>query len=469
MAKIFVSFTIVSTSDFFLVAREDANPLAEVYRSSVLTPPHAQRNITISNLNPVMHRIELWTTVDGINLNQLRGRCDIDASQYTQVAFDNLYFVVGRGLPLDPAAGTNQYDNPDLAGKQNTVFQPGFGPLIENIHIARNTVGGVDQGGFHYINGQTFPDEAEYTIMIANLSTQQVTTGGNGSFPDGLKQVAADTLFDSTFYNKLIEINPPNNDPVWITFNDFNVIPDNTKFTINTSLFNPNLGYRYTVLQLPSGCVCNINGKPRNTIYIGRDETVSFMKVGVTLYTLNEWVAPRMVGTRVYKESVWPINGLPFIGMWVWISEYLRLFHWYVNELPWWELATGYTDDQNPDMFARLKWIIGVNKFWIPDLSNYIKRNTRPGRLSGAYEDQSVQALNVITTAWTGTGLGRNSLVANAGVGFLATHGDGGSVSSNGSSGVNRPAARTDYWPVDVSGSTETKPRNVAVDEYVLY
>jgi hypothetical protein len=64
MAKIFVSFTIVATGNFFLVARENSNPTAEVFRSPLLVPPHGQRNITIDGINPVMHRVELWSTVD---------------------------------------------------------------------------------------------------------------------------------------------------------------------------------------------------------------------------------------------------------------------------------------------------------------------------------------------------------------------------------------------------------------------
>lgn len=468
MAKIFVSFTIVSTANFFLVARETDNPLAEVYRSGVLTPPHTQRNITIPDLNPVMHRVELWTTVDGVNLNQLRGRCDIDASQYTQVAFSSIYFIVDRGFPLDPVSGQGQYDNPALAGKDYTVFMPGFGPLIEGIHIDRNRdVNNVDLGGFHFTNGQVFLPDAEYTIMIANLTTQQITAGNNSGYPNTIIPVIGNIDLAQPHYTNLLEVVSQNNNNITITIPDINLIPENTKFGINTHNFNTDHGYRYTILQLPVGAYTLIEGVQRNAVYISRGENVSFMKQGAYLRIINDWTGPKMVGKRVFCDGTQPVNGLPMLGGWYLISQYPRLFYWYVNNLNPGELGTGYTDDQNPDVFTRLRWIIGVNKFWVPDHTNGFYRNFGTGRAINTFEDQSLQPANVKTTAWTGSGKGYNGLTVDS-IGFLATQGDGGSVSSDSASGVNRLTARTAEWPLITAG-TETRPKNIAQAVYVLY
>lgn len=467
MAKIFVSFTIVSTSNFFLVARETGSPLAEVYRSGLLTPPHTQRNITIDNLNPVMHRVELWTTVDGVNLDQLRGRCDIDASQYTQVAFSNLYFIVGRGLPLDPAANTNQYDNPDLAGKDYTVFMPGFGPLIEGIHIERNTdINNVDLGGFHFINGMEFLDGAEYTIMIANLTTQQITAGNNSGYPNSIISVIGNIDLAQPHYTNLLEVISQNNNNITVTIPDINLIPENTKFGINTHNFNYDHGYRYTILQLPSGAFTLINGVQRNTVYVARGENVSFMKQGAYLRIINDWVGPKTVGTRVLYDGGWPLNGLPLLGGWYFKSQYIRLFEWYVNQLPPAELGSGYTDDQNPDMLTRLRWIIGNQKFWVPDHGNNFYRNFSNTRGVNTFEDHALQPANIRTVGFTGISVGKNGLTADPG--FLLTHGDGGLVASDMASGTNRNSSRTDTWSL-ITGSSETRPKNVAQAIYVLY
>jgi hypothetical protein len=469
MAKIFVSFTIVSTSNFFLIAREKDAPLAEVYRSAVLTPPHTQRNITIDGLNPVMHSVELWTTVDNVNPNQLRGRCDIDASQYTQVAFDDIYFIVDRGLPLDPVSGQGQYDNPALAGKQYKVFMPGFGPLIEGIHIERNVdVNNVDLGGFHFINGQVFLPEAEYTIMIANLTTQQVPAGGNNSgYPNAIISVIGNIDLAQAHYANLLEVISQNNNNITVTIQNIAVIPENTKFGINTHNFNYDHGYRYTILQLPVGTYTLINGRQENTVYIARGENVSFMKQGSYLRIINDWQGPQVVGTRILRDGDWPMNGLPLLGGWYYKSQYIRLFEWYVNRLSPSDLGYGYTDDQNPDQFTRLRWIIGNQKFWVPDHGNNFYRNFSNTRGVNTFEDHALQPANIETIAYTGQGLGKNSL-SNDGVGFLATHGDGGLVASDHAWGTNRNTARTGTWSL-ITSSSETRPKNVAQGIYVLY
>lgn len=468
MAKIFVSFTIVSTSNFFLVARESGTPLAEVYRSALLTPPHSQRNITIDPVNPVMHRVELWTTLDGVNLDQLRGRCDIDASQYTQVAFSSKYFIVDRGFPLDPVAGTNQYDDASLAGLDYTVFMPGFGPLIEGVHIERNTdpVTHADLGGFHFINGQDFISGAEYTIMIANLTTQRITSGNSGGYPNDIINVIGDINLATPHYNNLLEVVSQNNNNITVTIPDINVIPENTKFGINANNYNDNHGYRYTILQLTGGAYTLVDGIQRTEVYVARGENVSFMKQGNYLRIINDWTGPLKVGNRVLADNR-RINALPLLGGWYPIAQYPRLFYWYVNTLPPGELGSGFTDDQNPDSITRLKWIIGNLKFWVPDHGNLFYRNWG-ARAINTFQDQSLQPANVGTHAWTGNGIGRTG-VGTGGVGFLATMGDGGAISWDSASGTNRNTARTDVWELITDGSGETRPKNVCQAIYVYY
>jgi hypothetical protein len=58
------------------------------------------------------------------------------------------------------------------------------------------------------------------------------------------------------------------------------------------------------------------------------------------------------------------------------------LFNWYVNLLPVDELVTG-TDDVTPSTANKTKWIIGTNKFWIPDLRNHHMRVTDGTRKTG--------------------------------------------------------------------------------------
>src|SRR5690348_16830449 len=125
MAKIFIAFNVVSTSDVILVVRESDAPLAEVFRQ-FYAAPHTQTNLTVDNLNPVMHVVQIWTTTDGTTLLQLKGQCDIDASISNTFAFDFIQFIVGRGLGspnFDPSPDQPQYVNANLDGKTYVVFK----------------------------------------------------------------------------------------------------------------------------------------------------------------------------------------------------------------------------------------------------------------------------------------------------------------------------------------------------------
>ena len=380
MAKIFVSFTIVSTGNFFLVARENDNPTAEVYRSGLLVPPHANRNLTIDNINPVMHRVELWSTVDNVNLNQLRGRGDIDASQYTQFAFDSFDFVVDRGFtgppnydPVSTPGSNTEYVNPDLAGKTYLVFKPGFGPLLWDAHIEKRTdVNGVDQGGFRYINGQEFATGEEFTVMVSNLTTVQSPAGASGNgFPSGVELVQSNVDFTDTYYRKVMEVEASTN--LTINIPDIDLIPENMVFSINTHS-STNANFHNVTLQLPSGKYCMVAGVQRNAVYICRSETVTFIKKGAYLRIVNWDGDYRRVGQRIYSDKVPQPNSLPLLGGWYSKTDYARLWNWYLSQLLPGEYITGYADDSDPAPYWQ-RWIFGTNKFWVPDHGGFFYRH----------------------------------------------------------------------------------------------
>jgi hypothetical protein len=87
-------------------------------------------------------------------------------------------------------------------------------------------------------------------------------------------------------------------------------------------------------------------------------------------------------------------------------------------------------------------------------------------RLSNSYQADAVGPGTVKTEAFTGVGVGHNGL-SNDGIGFLATQGDGGYVTTDFASGTNRNTARTDSWDI-ISPAGETRVKNVAVNVYVI-
>lgn len=366
MAKIYISFNITSTSDFLMVVRENSNLLAEVYRSDLLEPPHSQRNITVDNLNPVMHTVQFWTTIDGTTLGELRGQCEIDASISNTTSFDFIQFIVdrGQGAPAyDPASGQGQYVNTDLDGKDYVVFKPGFGALIWGLHI--DTITG---GGFEYIDGQEFSNAEEYTIMINNLVTTSDASSGRG-YPDGVVEFTGDITFGSTHYNKLLEANCAGALPV-IDIPSIDAIPENTVFGINTH----NGSQRYVTLQLDSGKYCLVFGQQRNAVYIGKGEEVTFIKKGAYLRIVNWDGDYRRIGERVFTDSTPPVNSIEEGAGWLLKTDYPRLFNWYIDELNPAETVSG-TDDVQPSVQDRGKWNIGATKFWVPDRRGKFNRN----------------------------------------------------------------------------------------------
>lgn len=386
--KIFVSFTIVSTSNFFLVAREKDSP-AEVYRSAVLTPPHIQRNVTISPVRPVMHSVELWTTVDGVNLDVLRARCDVDASIDTKVSFTPIQFIVGAGRSAphyDPVADQPVWNNPDitLTNEGNTynflVFKSGYGSVDIGAHLSLLP----DGHGFEWIDGTYFSADEEYTVMINELVTVPVSGGESGlSYPEDVVILPGNTVFDNTMYNKLLYADSVT--AFNLNIADISVIPEGTKFGINTH----NSTLTACTIQLPGGSVCYIRGFGRNSIYIGKSEIVQFIKKGLNLFLLSGGEGMCNVGQRITCDGIPPVNSLPEWGGWYLKADYPRLFYWYVNELPVGELGVG-TQDVTPNAANATKWIIGSTKFWIPDTRGRHLKGASSSRLANSNEEAKV-------------------------------------------------------------------------------
>lgn len=466
MAKIFVSFNIVNPSNCFLVAREKDDPLAEVYRSDVLTTPHTQRNITIDNLNPVMHIVQLWTTADNVNLNALIGSCDIDASLSSEVAFEFIQFVVGRGNgapEYDPAANQDQYVNPDLDGKTYLVYKEGFGVLKWGIDI--QTITG---GGFEFINGNEFASDEGYTVQYSNVSSTNTASSGR-PYPEDIVEITGNVTFGSSHYNKLLEVNAAGaGSIVTITISNLDTLPNGTIFGINTH----NGNQRYVTLQLNVGKYCLINNsvdgpQQRNSIYIGRGEEVTFIKKGSYLRLVNWDGDYRRIGQRIFCDGFQPVNTLPETGGWYTKTDYPRLFNWYIAELPGSELGTG-TDDVTPDTDNITKWIVGTNKFWVPDTSGRFFRATSADnsidlggpRLAGNNQADENKAHNHVSAPYDKAGV-KASDIDNQ---FTTASTDSGGASSE----YRIAGMDNDKWTAAtiVSQGTESRPKNVATNVY---
>lgn len=470
-----VAFTISPApgvlNKLIAVIYDTNNAAAEIDRSDPVDPPHSSpHDFLFANLPSGTYIVKIHESTDGVTLGNLRHDFWVDATINSLLAYEVKTFQVGlgRGTPyFDPADQDVDYINTDLNGLTYTVFKPGYGPLDWDANITPYA-----GGGFSFTDGQKFSQDEIYTILISNLIAQPANQSGGGGYPDGVVQVTGDIFFSSTHYKKLLEVSAFVN--LTISIGDLSTIPDNTVFGINTQTIldtDPDSDFRYAILDLPFGKYAMIHGLAKNRVFVGRGEEMAFIKKGNYLRLVNGGEGYRRVGEIVYAFGKPPINSLPLTGGWRLKTDFPRIFEDYVNVLDPGELGTG-TDDVVPDAANRTKWIIGLTKFWVPDHGGIFHRPTDPDgnndatRLPGNYQADAVGPADVRTTAWTGGGLGHNSLI-NDSVGFLATHGDGGTVNSDSASGTNRNSARTVQFSI-VSTSGQTRPKNAAVNAYVI-
>ncbi len=274
-----ISFTISSapgiTNDLIAVIYKTTAPAAEVDRIVKDAPHPDPYNFEFTDIASGTYIVKIHESPDGSTLGILRHDFWVDATIQKVLAYDIIDFIVdlGRGAPhYDPVDSATQYENPNLNGKTYVVFKPGFGALVWGTHI--QTITG---GGFEFINGQMFANGEEYTVLVSNLTYNNIQESAAG-YPADVVLLTGNTSFGNSHYNKLLEVNGVGS-VVTITIASIDTIPDGTKFGINTH----NGTQRYVTLQLPVSKFCLINFVQYNAIYIGRGEEVTFIKKGAYL------------------------------------------------------------------------------------------------------------------------------------------------------------------------------------------
>jgi hypothetical protein len=432
---------------------------AEITRLPIPAPHTSPQNLNFTNVVPKTYIVKIHETPGAGVLGTLRHDFWVDASLQKLKAYDVVTFQVGlgRGTPYyDPADQDTDYINPDIDGLTYTVFKPGYGPLDWAADITPRT-----GGGFTFTNGQKFAQDEIYTLLISNLIAQPITQSATG-FPDGVVDITADTAFGSVHYNKMLAVDP-HQEVLNITIN-LSSVPDGTKFCINTHRHN---GVLINVALILSGGACIVNGRAETSVFVGKAEEVTLFKTGSEIKILNWDGDHRRIGEKIYSDGTPPTipNILPFTGFWLEKIRVPRLWYWYVNRLAPDQVFSG-TDDITPTGNNIRKWGIGSAKIWIPNYQAMTFKINNGGFLDNDYQPDSLGPGDIKTTAYTGATVGHNFLV-NDGIGFAATHGDGGEVSTDHAFGTNRNTARTSTWPV-ISPTGENNIRSVWVRSYVI-
>lgn len=442
-------------------------PAAEVARQ-VFNPPHsAPRSVSFPNVPIGTYIVKVHQSTDGIVLGNIEQDFWVNASISNVTAYTIKTFQVGLGRSApyyDPSDGDVDYVNPDLDGLDYIVFKSGYGPLDW-----ANDINPFAGGGFSFINGQVFSQDEVYTILINNL-TQTVAGGSTQSFPIGvIATINTNFTFNSTHYNKILEIVSVNN--LVITMPNLATIPDGTQFAVNTHILvddSYTAPFRYAVLQMAVGESCLIYNNALGTVHIGRGEEVTFIKFGTILRVMNGADGYRDLGRYVYYSSKPPKSSLHLSGGWYDKVIFGRIFNEYINRLDPGEVVIG-VDDSIPSAENRVKWIIGTNKFWVPDHGGLFHRPSDvssvidPIRYPNTYQADDNKAHNHVTAPYN-----RSIARASEAGGNQIPQVDGSNSNANQK---YRVAGMDDTRWGDatiISQGSESRPKNVTVNAYVL-
>src|SRR6187401_1128513 len=220
MSQIGNKIIITASLSGFLIIRwvKASAPLAEVGRNdnpSLLTFPYDDTYL-IEDLQPVVYKVQLWRSDDGIALDQLLTEWAQDASQSTQQTIQTYQYVVDRGWTnITQATGDAVWADPDdldisltderldgFTKDQMIVHEAGFGNHVDADYDL------VLGGGIELLNGATFNSGTSWFITVVSpvTLTEEETTGTSAKYA-GVQEITADIDFytDSTnnLYNKL--------------------------------------------------------------------------------------------------------------------------------------------------------------------------------------------------------------------------------------------------------------------------
>ena len=252
----------------------------ETGRSSALSFPYSDV-YSINDLNPYVHLVELWRSSDGVALDELIKRWEIDASVYNVARFYRYQYQVDRGWNnTNQSTGSEVWADPvdldtvladerlDGATKdQLRVHQAGYGDMLDAEYDLHSG------GGIELLDGNTFNSGTAWFIEREVIQEATVTVSA-ASIYKGVQTITSDTDFytdaSTNLYNKLVIVEGAGN-VVTVTFPDLATIANNTRVTFNTH----GGSHKYLALQFDTGDTVNIYGQAKNLVHIAKGQEIS--------------------------------------------------------------------------------------------------------------------------------------------------------------------------------------------------
>lgn len=353
-------------------------------------------------------------------------------------------YVVDRGQPDDPVAGTDTVNDTFLDGKVYSLELRGVGFLEKGVEWDNDVAG----GGWRLLNGTLFNSFEFYTVHFhPQISPVISTPGAIGKFVDGIQLISSNTTITTGMFRKLI-----------VLTNGYTVTlsgsyPENVihAFTHNGP------SNKQAVLTAPGGQTFSWNGGTTSTLWLGKNERVGLIRSGSTWYVAYDTMGYDKVGLIV-PGRLPGANQLIAQGQTVLRSDYPRLLDYInrlnaaypgvvVNAAQWatnktlWGFGDGSTTIQVPDLR-------GYFPRWL-DLGAGIdvdRNNSGIGSKPGSAQADAVRSHNH----------------SNSGYDRLLTYsGQGTATGFDPATGATEPDLRSSL-PISPYGGSETRPINSA-------
>lgn len=419
---------------------------------------------------------------------------DINKTRYTELGdIRDLILTGGTGAALPVVqsgdtiihivtaseAGGTIVSIPALAGKTFGLRRAG-NPLIPQKNttpLPTDEYQCLSAGGFKVLQpGDILVEGERFELTVYALQGGSISgPSTGGSLITGQVIVTTNfTIIPADHLNKLISIRADNS-IITVTLPDVADVPDNTIVPIETTILN-NWQVKITT---QSGQYIYMRNNNYTSVYMGKSESLWLYRADDGWYDINQFSKnyegigipqPRYkIGLNELLCDGSVLSRAAHPRLWEEVQTYGSSL---VSEATWTTPSAivegrtvaypfrGCFSSGNGSTDFRLPNLMGMSLRGVLSTSG-----SDPGRLynkPGGFQGQSIGNAEVKTTAWTGNALGKNSLVSDS-VGFLATHGDGGSISSDSASGVNRSGARTLKFSLDLPSNSETRMDNVGV------
>lgn len=198
--KYYVYASTEVTEDLVVKIYEAQAPEAVVYTQTLSAPHTAGHLVTVNGLDKVVHIVRLYGATSNFKYQDY----NVEPTSETATVFDPIFFKIGDGGTLTPAADSQTYTNPvleDLLHTDYEVYRNNYGILFHGLHYTVDSAA----GSFSLMGDDRFNDGEEF---IVKRKVQVSKTVGNdsvvGKWFGGFVDISANTAYDPAHLRKLL-------------------------------------------------------------------------------------------------------------------------------------------------------------------------------------------------------------------------------------------------------------------------